>query len=110
MKRRKPEPIPAPTHLSERAKALWHEVVPRTAESPERLAVIQLALETLDRADQACEQLDREGLTFTTESTGAVHVHPLVKVERDARTSFIRIWHSIGLDYRLGTDGRDSIF
>ncbi len=46
-----------------------------------------------------------ERLTFTTES-GTVHVHPLVKVERDARASFVRVWSSIGLDYRTGTDLR----
>ncbi len=106
MGRRELKPIEPPAHLSDRSKALWHEVVPRTAASPERLAVIQVALETLDRADQAREQLDREGLTFATETTGAVHVHPLVKVERDARSSFVRVWTSIGLDYRIGMDLR----
>lgn len=42
-----------PPHLSERAQALWREVVPRRAVSPERLALLQVALEALERADAA---------------------------------------------------------
>lgn len=97
MTKKQNQPIQAPNHLSPRAKTLWGELVPRRARSPERLALLQTALEALDRADQAKEQLDREGLTWTTKSSGAVHVHPLLKVEKDARGAFAQIWNRLGL-------------
>ena len=96
-------PIPEPpAHLSERSRELWRAIVPDRALSPGRVALLQAALEALDRADQAREILDREGLTITTKSTGMVHVHPLVKVERENRQLFIRAWDLLGLKW----DGR----
>jgi phage terminase small subunit len=90
--------IPAPEHLSDRAKALWLAVVPSEAKSPARLALVQTALELLDRADQAKALLDVEGLLLTTASTGAAHLHPAGKLERDNRQLFVTIWVKLGLD------------
>ena len=57
-----PEP---PDHLSERSRLLWTHVVGDRVKSPERIALFQTALEALDRADEAKQVLDDEGLTFT---------------------------------------------
>ena len=88
---------PAPSHLSARAAALWASVVAADTH-PARLALIQTALEALDRADQAREQLARDGLlSAPSRETGFVHVHPAVKVEKDARQQFAAIWSSLGM-------------
>ena len=52
---RKPPPPPPepPTHLSARSQGLWRETMRRRAISPERLTLLQVALEALDRADQS---------------------------------------------------------
>jgi P27 family predicted phage terminase small subunit len=90
---KRPTPdLPPPAHLSERAKALWIRVVPERATAPERLAVIQAALEALDQADAAAALIREQGMTTTTRTTGAVHVNPLVKVEREAREQFTKLW------------------
>jgi hypothetical protein len=84
-----------PTHLSPRAKSLWAQLVPSRARSAGRLALLTAALEAMDRAEQARLELAAATLTTTTETTKAVHVHPLVKVEREARQQFAvsgRIW------------------
>lgn len=98
--------IKPPKHLSARSKKLWDELVPARAKSPERQALLQTALEALDRADQAREILDREGLTTKNETTGVVHVHPLVRAEKDARKLFVRIWDQLSLEWRYDIDGR----
>jgi phage terminase small subunit len=99
-------PIPdPPEHLSDRSKGIWCDVIDEPC-SPGRLVLVQTALEALDRADEARKQVEKEGLTTTTKTTGAVHVHPLLKVERDNRALFARIWHGqlrLHWDYR--TDG-----
>lgn len=97
-----PEPA---AHLSERAAALWRELVPRRARSPERLALLQAALEALDRADAARVALDGQPLTTTTRTSGAVHVHPLVRVERESRAAFARLWRDLALTYWVPIDG-----
>jgi len=100
MSKRLPE---APEHLSERGKALWGQIVTQPT-SAGRLALLQTGLEALDRADQAKRQVDAEGLTTTTKTTGAVHVHPLVKVERENRQLFVRIWDQLALQFCHATD------
>jgi P27 family predicted phage terminase small subunit len=87
-----PPSIPPPGHLSDRAKALWRCIVPERATAPERLAVIQAALEALDRADSATELVRQQGMTFVTVKTGAVHSHPMIRVEHDERKEFARLW------------------
>lgn len=102
---RKPT-YPPPAGLSDRARTLWSSVVPSRAVSPGRLAMVTEALRALDRADQAAAAIQAEGLTFTTATTGAVHVHPLVKVERESRQLFARLWSDLRLDFDRESDGR----
>lgn len=93
------EHYPPPAHLSPRAAALWAEYVPRKAKTPGRLAIVQVALESLDRADAARAAVDAEGMTATTKTTGAVHVHPLVKVERENRQLFVKLWGQLNFHF-----------
>lgn len=94
-----------PGHLSENAQAIWRAVIDQ-AESPGRRVFLLQALEAWDRADQARRQIGSEGLTTTTKSTGVVHVHPLVKVERDNRTLFARLWGKLAFHFNPAIDGR----
>ncbi len=81
------------------------KVVPRRANSPERLVMVKVALEALDRAEEARLVLAAEGITARTESTGAVHAHPALKVERENRQLFARIWKELDLDWSAELDG-----
>ena len=105
-KRRPSKPTKPPAHLSERAKGLWQAVVPSRAKSPERLAMVQSALESLDRADQAAALVRDEGMTVTAKKGGLPHVHPAVRVERDARAMFVRTWGGLALSWNHEIDGR----
>ena len=96
----KPEYPPAPTHLSERAAALWRELGPWRADTLGRRTLFQAALEALDRAEQARELIETAGLVSATKTTGALHIHPAVKVEREARAQFAAIWTQLGLTQR----------
>jgi phage terminase small subunit len=96
-----------PAHLSDRAKALWSALVPDRARSIGRLTLLQAALEALDRADSARKTIGTGGLTTTTKTTGALHIHPLVKVEREARQQFARIWEQLSFGFDGNEDGMD---
>jgi len=95
-----------PFHLSRESRKLWRAIVPRRARSPERLILVRAALEALDRAEAARTLIAMEGMTTTTKTTGAVHIHPLVRVEREARSQFMRAWDQLNLAWDARTDGR----
>ena len=95
---------PPPTHLSPGSRELWEKLVPARCESPERVELLAAALMARDRAEAAREALERDGMTSESK-TGLVHVHPLVRVEKDALALFARIWSSLGLDRRPSIDG-----
>ncbi len=107
---KKPPPTlpvpPTPAGLSERSVVLWHAVVPARAMSPGRLALIEQALRALDRADQARALVDAAGLVTTTETTGAAHANPCVRIEREARAQFLTAWRDLGLAFDATIDGR----
>ncbi|MBM3724390.1 MAG: hypothetical protein FJW40_03045 [Acidobacteria bacterium] len=100
-----PEPPEPPEHLSERSRDLWRKLAPTSAKSLERRTLFQAALEALDRADEARRLIQAEGLISRTASSGAVHVHPAVKIEREARAQFVRIWELLGLRWNSEVDG-----
>jgi len=95
---RKPAYDP-PGGLSERSQSLWRQIVPASGRSPGRLALLGEALRALDRVDQARAIIDVEGMTFTTESTGAVHVHPALRIEKDSRAQFLQAWNTLNLHW-----------
>ena len=110
---------PAPDHLTAESQALWRQVVQGMAThggsgarptriippSPGRLALLTIALEARDRASQARQQIAKDGLTSKTTTTGAVHAHPLLRVEKDAQGLFQRCWTSLNLEWSSTIDG-----
>ena len=99
---------PPPEGLSERSAALPDEIVPKRARSAGRIALFEEALRALDRADAARAIVEAEGMTFETKTTKAAHVHPAVKVEREARQAFSRLWAVLYLHGTPEIDGRSN--
>lgn len=101
-----PRKLPPPAHLSPRAAELWAAIVPRRGRSVERLALLTVALEALDRADLARAAIERDGLTTTTARSGAIHAHPAIAIESAARREFARLWRALSLTWDADLDGR----
>ncbi len=95
-----------PEHLSENSRALWCEIVPKQAKSPGRLALLAVALEALDRARQAQKVVDAEGMISKEEGAKMAHVHPALKIEKDARAQFLTAWKQLALSWNCRIDGR----
>jgi len=94
-----------PGHLSDRAQALWTEFVPSRARSVGRLTLLTVALEAYDRAEAARLVVAADGMTTKTKTTEAVHAHPMLKIERESRQQFAKIWHDLGLHWDQNEDG-----
>lgn len=97
-------PIP-PDGLSEKSLTLWEKVVGNRAKSPGRLALLTEALRALDRANECRALVNKEGLVFVTKKTGAIHIHPLSKSEREFRQQFFHAWDKLGLHWNRDIDG-----
>lgn len=97
---RQEPPIPdPPEHLSERSKELWRTIVPLRIRSVGRVTLFRIALDCLDTADEARAAVDQQGLTTKTKTTGLMHPHPLLKIEKDSRSQFARLWKDLGLGW-----------
>jgi len=85
----------APAGLSWRSCRLWAHYAGE--QEAGRLALLEEALRALDRAEQAREIVERDGLVL---SGGKMpHAHPAVRVEHQARAEFVRIWSHLGLGH-----------
>ena len=58
------------------------------------------ALEYLDKADELLAKIEREGWTWKTKKTGAIHKHPLIQHEEKTREQFTKLWNILHLDFR----------
>ena len=92
-----------PEHLSPSSKALYERLVDDYALGDEvhALATLTLALEALDRCEQARVILAREGITYT-DRFGQPRKHPCVSVEENARLQAVRCFRELSLDSASG--------
>ncbi len=87
---------PAPADLSPEAQALWRATTRVYELRPDELTLLRLALEALDRANQARQRLAEEGILL--EGRYGPRVHPAIAIERSATLTFARLMRQLGLD------------
>lgn len=94
-----PEP---PGHLSPESAELWRQTVERYWFGIEGLPLLENALTALDRAREARRDIEENGIRWTNPDSGAVHVNPSVRVERDALKEFRLTWMKLDLPIEDG--------
>ena len=96
---------PAPKHLSKESKKLFKAVVSEYAiDDSAGLKILVVALEALDRAQAAREQIDKEGMTVK-DKYEQIKPHPLLACERDSRAAFLSGIKCLNLDLEPLRDG-----
>src|SRR3954454_14430046 len=99
-----------PGHLSAESQTLWRELTDSFTFEPHETKLLRLALEALDRCNQARRALRRHGLTYD-DRFGQPHARPEVQIERDARAAYARLMKELGLpddeESEYGRPGRD---
>jgi P27 family predicted phage terminase small subunit len=91
------QPPPPPAHLSPSAQEWWRTTVGAYILQEHHLRLLQLLCEAWDRAQQAREQLAKDGLTVPGRE-GGIRAHPCIAVERDARLAVARLVRELDLD------------
>ncbi|HEY5342709.1 MAG TPA: hypothetical protein VIJ66_03515 [Solirubrobacteraceae bacterium] len=93
----------APSHLTARSKRIYRTVCEDydLDREPHAREVLRLALEALDRADEARAIVTVEGLTYQNRFDEP-RAHPMLAVERDCRVAVARLLRELSLDADLG--------
>jgi P27 family predicted phage terminase small subunit len=87
-----------PKGLSAEARRLWRRLVEDySIEDQAGELLLQTGLEAFDRMRLAQEQIKRDGQT-STDRFGQVKAHPLLVVERDARSAMVQSLKALNLD------------
>jgi hypothetical protein len=90
-----------PANLSARTAEIWRNVIGKVPTAG-RQALLQVALEALDRADQAAAIVRSEGLTMRAgKGTGIVRVNPAMAIETKARDQYLKAWKLLGVAVRF---------
>jgi phage terminase small subunit len=92
------EAPPAPAWLQAPELSFWQATVRDYVIEGPGLAMLEVACGAMQRLREARDVLDREGLTVEGRYAGSVRQHPLVAVERDARTQLLRALRELDLE------------
>ena len=86
-----------PGHLRPETKRWWRRIVAEYQLEQHHLKLLQLAAESWDRSNEARELLATQGLTFLDDRRN-VRANPLILVEKDAKSLFMRALAALHLD------------
>jgi P27 family predicted phage terminase small subunit len=87
-----------PDHLGEPERQIWRHVLgDYDLKNETAVDVLTTALEAHQRAREARETIAREGMTVDGRD-GQAKVHPLLAVERDARSGWLLALKQLGLE------------
>ena len=89
----------APRHLSAKSKRIFRSIVDdfELESESHALETLRLALEAMDRADEAREMIARDGLVVRNRHD-ELRPHPAVAIERDSRLAAWRGFRELSLD------------
>ena len=87
----------APGHLQPATKRWFNRVTAVWTLEEHHVKLLIIAAETWDRLTQAREVLADKGLTFE-DRFGSPRARPEVAIERDSRTTFMRVIRELDLD------------
>lgn len=85
-----------PRHLSAAARKWWKAIDEEYYLEPQKVKMLTLAAEALDRCEQARQILAADGV-IVEDRYGAPKAHPAVAIERDSRLAFARLVRELAL-------------
>ena len=87
----------APRHLRPATRRWFKSVADRFEMDEHNFRILQLAGESWDRASQAREALEENGLVYV-DRYGGPKARPEIAIERDSQLRFARLLKELGID------------
>ncbi len=101
----KTKKLTPPAHLADATQRWWSSVVSDWSLDDHHVRLLTLAAEAWDRASQAREAIEANGLTYE-DRFGQPRSRPEVAIERDSRLAFARLLRELCLDDSTPDDPR----
>lgn len=95
--------VKVPAHLSEKMRKFYKNVCKDYEFELHHLELLQRACECFDRADQARDEIQKDGLT-TVDRYGSIKPHPCVKIETDQKNCARLLLRELGLDLESSSE------
>jgi hypothetical protein len=90
---------PAPKGFHAVEIDLWNTFVRENVfDSKAGLSLLESAMQAHARARQCREAVEKDGLSFQDPKTGTIKAHPLLNVERDARSAYMHHLRALKLE------------
>lgn len=86
-----------PSHLSIESKRIWTQISKQFELFESDYTILRVALESLDRLEQARLIIERDGLILT-DKAGKKYQNPALMIEKESRTGVLRAWKMLSLD------------
>ena len=86
-----------PSHLSDKSKHLWSSLQDEFEFDDAHFLLLELALTSFDRSEQARKDIEENGL-YVMPPSGLPKINPAVKIEHDAGNRFLNAWNKLGFD------------
>lgn len=93
----------APADLGPAGLELWHRITDEFDLAPHALSVLEGGCRMADRAAQAREVINREGL-ITLDNRKNQKEHPCVSIERASLAALQRALKTLGVDLAMGAE------
>jgi P27 family predicted phage terminase small subunit len=101
----KPQTPRAPRHLQPATRRWWSTVIGEWTLDQHHVRLLTLAATAWDRAQQAREMIERDGLAVKTRDAG-LKLHPACRVEQASMIAFARLLRELDLDVEPPADAR----
>jgi len=88
----------APAHLRLATRHWWESVCSAYVLEEHHVRLLTLAAEAWDRAADARDAMAKDGTYIPGRYRGSLHVHPAVRVARQAALDFARLLRELDLD------------
>ena len=97
----------APKSLDPESKLIFKSIKDGWELDESMLLILQISLEALTRLRQAQAEIEKAGITYTTQS-GIIKPHPCLAVEKESRSAFLQSWKmlNLGIEAPNTTTGR----
>ena len=86
----------APKSLDKESRGIWKSITDSWELDESMLLVLQISLESLTRLRQAQAEVERDGLTYKTQS-GIIKSHPSLALEKESRAAWMQSWKMLNL-------------
>ena len=85
--------------LSKESQKIWAELTDKKIKTIGQKELLMVGLQARDRAAEASEILQKEGMITVTGKTQMPHCHPCIKIEKESQATMLKTFRALNLQF-----------